>query len=125
MAVSIQSITDLVVASFIQGAQIIPHFGNVWIQTNSPRVSVKCITVLGDLVVEHTNGAPEGWVSGVTVNSLLERLVGSVEVTTDHVDTAQVVPRMSVTRIDFNRLGEVLESDVEVLLERLLALSGL
>lgn len=92
LAVSVQGIADLVVAGFIQGTQVVPDLGDVWVQTDRPRVGIERITVLGDLVVKNTNRAPEGWVSGVAVDGLLEGLVGSVKVTTDHVDTAQIVP---------------------------------
>lgn len=77
------------------------------------------------MIVEHTDGAPERRVSRVTIDCLLEGFIGSIEVTSDHVNTAQVVPRVGIARVDLNRLREVLESNVEILLERLLALSTL
>lgn len=58
-----------------QSTQVVPDFRNVRVQSNSSRVSVESITVLVDLVVEHTNRAPEGGVLSVTVDGLLVCLI--------------------------------------------------
>lgn len=54
-AIGVKSIGNLVVAGFVQSTKIIPNFRDVRVQTDSTRVGVQGITVLVDLVVEHTN----------------------------------------------------------------------
>lgn len=58
-----------------QSAQVVPDLGNVWIEANGARVRVECIAVLVDLVIENSDRAPEGWVSPITIDSLLVRFV--------------------------------------------------
>lgn len=73
--VRVEGIVDLVVTTLVQSAEVIPDLGDKWVKANSPRVGVQSISVLVDLVVEHTNGAPEGGIASITVDSLLVRLV--------------------------------------------------
>lgn len=73
--VRVERVSGLVVARLVQSTQVIPNFGNVGIQANCPGVRVKSVTVLVDLVIQHTYAAPEGRVPSVTVDSLLIGLV--------------------------------------------------
>jgi hypothetical protein len=58
-----------------QSTQVIPDLGNIRVQPNCPRIGVECVTILVDLVIEHTNGAPERGIPAVTVNGLLVGLI--------------------------------------------------
>ncbi len=58
--VRMDGVADLVVASFVQAAKVEPDFRDVRIETDGTRVGIQCIAVLVDLVVENTDGAPEG-----------------------------------------------------------------
>ena len=118
LAIGVEGIGDLIVARFVQGTQVVPDFTDVRIEADSPRVCVESVTVLRDLVVEHTDGTPEGWVAQVTVDGLLERFVGRIEVASDHVHTAEIIPQVGVQRVDFDGLREVLQRHGQVLLER-------
>lgn len=74
-SVCVERVASLVVARLVQGAKVVPDLGNVGIQTNGTRVSVKRVSVLIDLVVEHADRAPESRVPAVAINSLLVGLV--------------------------------------------------
>lgn len=63
------------VARSYQSAQVVPDLGNVWVEPNGAGVRVERIAVLVDLVIKHSDRAPEGWVSPVTIDSLLVRFV--------------------------------------------------
>jgi hypothetical protein len=54
-AIGVNGITDLVVATLIEGAEIEPNFGDVRINPDCPRVGVQGITVLIDLEIEHAD----------------------------------------------------------------------
>lgn len=112
LAVCIQCIGDLVVARLVQCTQIVPDFTDVRVQADGSGVGIKSITVLRNLVIEHTNRAPESGVTRVAVHGLLERLVGSIKVTADHVHTTQVVPRMGIRGVNLNRLSKVFQCNV-------------
>lgn len=79
-----------------QSTQVVPDFRNVGVQSNSSRVSVESITVLVDLVVEHTNRAPEGRVLSVTVDGLLVCLICLGVLLLGHVAPTQEVPALGI-----------------------------
>jgi hypothetical protein len=95
-AVSIESVGNLVVARLIQRTQIIPDLGDVWIQANGTRVSIKRIAVLIDLVVEDTNRAPEGGVATIAVDGLLVGFICLWVLCLRHVAATEQVPALSV-----------------------------
>lgn len=53
--VRVKRVGNLVVARFVQSAQIVPDLRDVWVQADSTRIGVERIPVLVDLVVENTN----------------------------------------------------------------------
>lgn len=53
--IGVQSIIDLVVAALVECAEIIPYFGDERVQTNRPRICIQSISVLVDLIIEHTD----------------------------------------------------------------------
>jgi hypothetical protein len=73
--VCVEGIGCLVVARLVQCSQVVPDFRNIGVQADCARIGIERIAVLVDLVVQHTNAAPEGWVPAVTVYSLLISLV--------------------------------------------------
>lgn len=52
-------------------AEVIPDFGDVWVQPDGTGVCIKRISVLIDLVVEDSDGTPEGRVAAITIDRLL------------------------------------------------------
>jgi len=74
LGVGVERVTQLI-ARLVQCAQIVPHLAQVWVETDRPAVRVQCVTVLVDLVVEDTDGTPEGGVATIAVNSLLVSVV--------------------------------------------------
>lgn len=94
--ISIESVCDLVVATLVQSTEIIPYFGDVWVQANGPRIRVQSITVLVDLIVQHTNGAPECRVSPVAVNSLLIGLISLRILLLRHVAPPKQIPALRI-----------------------------
>lgn len=95
--------------STYQSPQIIPDFRNVRIQTDSTRVGVQRIAVLVDLIVEHTNGAPEGWVPSITIDGLLVSFVGLGVFGLRHVATAKQIPTLRVGVVCADRLLEIFD----------------
>lgn len=90
--VGVQGISDLVVARLVlhaelvisytyeksrlslktyQSAEIVPDLRNVRVQANSPRVRVQSISVLVDLVIQDTDGAPKSGILPIAIHSLL------------------------------------------------------
>jgi hypothetical protein len=90
--IGVERIVDLVMTGLVQGAEIVPHLGDVGIQTDGARVGVQRIAILIDLVVEHPDGAPEGGVATVTVDRLLVGLVGFVVLLLRHVAATEEIP---------------------------------
>lgn len=94
--VGIQSVGDLIVAALVKSAQIIPNLADVRVQSDCSGVSIERITVLVDLVVEHSNRTPEGWVSTVSVDSLLVCFVCFGILLLRHVATTEQVPALRI-----------------------------
>lgn len=82
-----------------QSTQIVPHFRNVRVQANSTRVSIQSITVLIDLIIQNTNGAPESGITTITVDSLLVSLVCLGVFLLRHVTSTQEIPALGVVVI--------------------------
>jgi hypothetical protein len=108
--IRIERISDLVVARLIKSSQIVPHLRDVRIQANSTRVRIQRITVLIDLVVQHTNRAPEGRVAAVAIDRLLIRFVRLGVFGLRHVTAAQKVPTLGIGVICADRLLKVFDS---------------
>lgn len=97
--ICVKRIACLVVARFVQRSQVIPNLRNVRVEADGAGVSVECIAVLVDLVVEHTNGAPESRVATVAVHCLLVRLISLGVFLLRHVTSAQQVPALRIVLI--------------------------
>jgi hypothetical protein len=113
--VCIDGVGNLVVATLVQTSKIKPDFGDIWIDADSTRVSIESVTVLVDLKIEYTDGAPEGRITTVPVDRLLVSFVSLVVLLTSHISTTKKIPTLSIGRISFEGLGEVLNSDIMVL----------
>jgi hypothetical protein len=98
-SVRIERVAGLIVARLIQGAKVVPDFGNVGVEANGARVRVKRIAVLVDLVVKHTDRAPECWVTAIAVHGLLVSLVGLGVLLLRHVASTKQVPALSIILI--------------------------
>lgn len=108
--VGVQSICCLVVAGLVQCAQVIPDLGNVGIQSDSTGVRVERVTVLVDLVIQHTDAAPESRVPSITVHGLLVRLVRLGVLLLRHVTATEQVPALCIGLIRSNRLLQIFDS---------------
>lgn len=97
--VGVDSVGELVVAGLVEGAEVVPHFGEVRVGADGSGVGVEGVVVLVDLVVEHADGAPESWVAAVAVDGLLVGLVGFAVLGTGHVGSAEEVPGEGVVCI--------------------------
>lgn len=58
-----------------QSAKVVPDLGNVWVEAYRAGVRIECVSVLVNLVIQDSNGAPESRVPAITVDSLLVCLV--------------------------------------------------
>ena len=54
-----------------KGAQIVPHLGDIGVDSNGSKVRVERVSKLIDLVIQNTNRAPKGRVVAVAIYSLL------------------------------------------------------
>lgn len=79
-----------------QSAEVIPDLGDEGVQPNSPAIRIQGVPVLVDLVVQDTNGAPEGWVAAVPIYSLLICFICLRVLLLRHVASAKQVPALSV-----------------------------
>lgn len=97
--VRIDRIGDLVVARLVQASQVVPDLADIRVKADRARVRVESISVLVDLVVEHTDGAPERRISAISVDGLLIRLVGLVVSLTCHEGTTEEIPALSIAPV--------------------------
>lgn len=79
-----------------QSAEVIPDLRDERVQPDGSAVCIQGVSVLVDLVVQHTNGAPEGWVAAVPIYSLLICFVCLGILLLGHVAPAKQVPALSV-----------------------------
>lgn len=79
-----------------QSSEVIPDLREEGIETDCPRVRVKGIPVLVDLVIEDSNRAPEMRVPTVTIDGLLIRLVRLGVLLLRHVAAAQEIPALGI-----------------------------
>lgn len=105
--VSVQSIIDLIVAALIQGAQIVPNLRNEGVQADSPRVGIQSVPVLVDLIVEHTDGTPEGRIATIAIHSLLISFVGFGVLGLRHVASTEKIPALGIAVVcsSYQNLG--------------------
>lgn len=94
--ICIEGVGDLIIAGFVQSAEIVPHFGDVRVEANGTRVGIQGITILVDLVVQHTNRAPERGVLAITVHGLLVCLVRFWVLLLGHVASAEEIPALGI-----------------------------
>jgi hypothetical protein len=57
------------------------------------------VTYLIDLIIQNTNGAPEGRVPSIPIDSLLISFVGLVVVLLGHVTSSKKIPRLCVVAV--------------------------
>jgi hypothetical protein len=98
-SVCINGVSDLVVAALIQASKVKTDFGDVRVDADGTRVSVEGVTVLTDLKIEYVDGAPEGRIATVPVDSLLVSLVSFVVLLTSHVGMIEKIPALCIRRI--------------------------
>jgi hypothetical protein len=115
-SVRIERVAGLVVARLVQSAKVVPDFGNVGVEANGTRVRVERITVLVDLVVEHTDRTPECWVAAIAVHSLLVSFVSLGVLLLRHVASTKQVPALSIILVyqQLARLSPVKEIELNL-----------
>lgn len=72
-----------------QSAQVVPDLADIGVQPDGAGVGVQRVAVLIDLVVENTNGTPEGRVPPIAVHGLLVSLIRLGVFLLRHVATAK------------------------------------
>lgn len=97
--VCVDGVRHLVVARFVQRAEVVPHFGEVRVNANCPRVGIERVVVLVDVVVQHPDRAPERRILPVAIDCLLVSLVRLAKIVRRHVRPAEQVPREGIVRI--------------------------
>lgn len=107
--VSIKRIVNLVVARLVECAKVVPNLGDEGVQTDCARVRVQGIPVLVDLVVQHTNGTPERWVSPIAIDGLLISLIRFGVLLLRHVAAPKQIPALRVVVICGDRFLEILD----------------
>ena len=97
--VRIDGIGNLVVARFVQAAEIVPNFRDIWVESDSSRVSVEGIAVLVDLIIEDTDRTPKCRIPTVSVDCLLIRFVGFVVALTSHERSTKKIPALRISPV--------------------------
>lgn len=59
--------------------ECVPNFAEIWIQANSTAVRVKSVSVLVDLIIEYSNGTPEGRISPISISAIGQVSINSQE----------------------------------------------
>jgi hypothetical protein len=95
-AVGVDGVGDLVVARFVERAQVEPDFRDIRVEADRSRVGVEGVAELVDLVVENADRAPERGVPSISVDGLLVGLVGSVVLLTRHERSTEEVPALGI-----------------------------
>jgi len=97
--VRINGVRDLIVATLIQAAEIKPHLGNVWVDSDGTRICVQGVAELINLEIEHSDGAPECGVASIAIDSLLICFVCLVILLARHVGTTEEIPALGIRRV--------------------------
>ena len=97
--VSVDRVTDLVIAALIERAEVKPYFGYVRVDANGTRIGVESIAVLVDLEVKDADRTPESRVAAVAVHCLLISFIRLVVLLASHVSTTKKVPTLRIRRI--------------------------
>lgn len=88
-----------------QSSEIVPNLRDVRVQADGTRVGVQSIPILIDLIVENTDGAPEGGIATVAVYGLLVGLICLGVFLLRHVATTQKVPTLRIVVVFFRQRG--------------------
>jgi copper chaperone CopZ len=97
--VGVDGVRHLVVAGFVESAEVEPDFSEVGVDADGARVGIESVVELVDVVVKDTDRAPERRVLAVAVDGLLVRLVRLPEVVRGHIGATEEVPREGVVRV--------------------------
>ena len=97
--VRVKCIGGLVIAGLVQGSKVVPDLRNIGVESNSTRVGVQRIAILVDLIVQHTDTAPECRVTPVAVDGLLVCLVCLRVLLLGHVASTEKVPALCIVLI--------------------------
>lgn len=89
-----------------ESTQIIPDFRDPWVEPDGPRVRIQRVTVLVDLVIQHSDRAPEGGIPAVAVNGLLVSFVRLGILLHLHVAAAEEIPALRI-RVVYVALGHL------------------
>lgn len=83
-------------AKSYQGPKVIPDFRDVRVQANRPRIRIKGISVLIDLIVKYTNGAPESGITAISIDRLLVGFVRFRVFLLRHVASSEKIPALRI-----------------------------
>jgi len=98
-SISINGVSNLIVAALVETAEIKPDFRDIGINADSTRVGVKRISKLIDLEVKDTNRTPESRIAAIPIHSLLISFICLIVLLACHVGATQKVPALCVRRI--------------------------
>lgn len=87
---------SLFFAKSYQGPKVIPDFRDVRVQANRPRIRIKGISVLIDLIVKHANGAPESGITAISIDRLLVSFVRFRVFLLRHVASSEKIPALRI-----------------------------
>ena len=79
-----------------QCAKVVPNLGDVGVEANGSGVRIKRVSVLVDLVVQDSDGAPECRIASVTVDCLLVGLISFGKFLLCHVTATKQIPALGV-----------------------------
>lgn len=100
--------------AFIQGTQVVPNFGDIGIEADSTGISIHGVAKLIHLIIQYTDGAPEGGISSISIHGLLVSIICLTILSESHEDSAQQIPGLTIRRVEFCRQLEEANSLVRI-----------
>ena len=93
---SVDHTSGIMIVNTYQSAKVVPDFGDVRVETDCSGVCIQCITILIDLIVQHTDGAPERWIPPISIHGLLISFICLWKLGLSHIATTEKVPALGI-----------------------------
>lgn len=69
--IRVESIAELAIARLVESSQVVPRLTDIRVEGDRPAVGVESVSILVNLIVQHTDTAPERGITGIAVDRLL------------------------------------------------------
>lgn len=87
--ISVDGVRHLIIARFVQCAEIEPDFRQIRVNSNGSRIGIQGVVELIDVVIEYSNRTPEGGILAISINRPLIRFVRLIKITRRHISPSK------------------------------------